>query len=65
MENKNKEVIEKLENIEKLLKHLLAIGLYSAGASQRDICKHLKISNSTAVELLKGVNKEPKVNEKS
>lgn len=56
--------LEKLDSIEKLLKHLLAVELYIGGASQKDICKHLKISKTTAVELLRGVNKK-RIDEKS
>lgn len=45
------------KKIEEYLRHLLAIQLYQAGASQQDIAKHLKASLSTVNTLLKGIEK--------
>lgn len=56
--------IEALEKIENYLRHLLAIQLYQAGADQRSIARHLKASLSTVNELLKGIEKGNKNNEK-
>lgn len=49
--------------IEEYLRHLLAIQLYKAGASRRDIAKHLKASLSTVGALLKGIEKGLKKDE--
>jgi len=57
--------IKKLESIDGLLKHILAIQLYQAGVSQQLIAKHLKIAKARANELLKGVEKGYRQNENS
>lgn len=53
MNDQNKSLIK----IEELLKQLLALQLYQAGANQQQIAKHLKVSKTTVNELLKGVKK--------
>jgi DNA-binding transcriptional regulator LsrR (DeoR family) len=52
-----------LENIEGLLKHILAVQLYQAGVGQQLIAKHLKIATAKANELLKGIEKGKRINE--
>jgi transposase len=51
--------------IEEYLRHLLAIQLYQAGASQRDIAKHLRASLSTVGVLLKGIERGQKNDEEA
>lgn len=48
---------ESLGKIEDLLKHILAVQLYQAGASQQLIAKHLKIAKAKVNGLLKGVQR--------
>lgn len=53
------------ERIEKTLKYLLVLNLHSLGASQQLIASKLEMSKSTVNELLKGIKKGEKENEKS
>lgn len=62
MDESNK---KKLESIEGLLKHILAVQLYQVGVNQRTIAKHLKIAKAKANDLLKGVTKRGTNNENS
>lgn len=55
--------LKTLERIEELLKHILAVQLYRAGANQQTIAGHLRVSKTTANELLKGIEKGKKPNE--
>jgi len=45
------------ENIETLLKYLLAIELWRGGLTQAEIRKRLKMSGTTVAEWLKGVSR--------
>ena len=45
------------ETIIKLMKHSIAIQLYVNNATMDDICKSLKLSKPTVVEMLKGIKK--------
>lgn len=58
-------IVRSLQKIEELLKHILAIHLYQSGVSQQAIARHLRIAKAKANELLKGVAKDCKQNEKS
>jgi predicted transcriptional regulator len=59
MENKNTQAMEaKLDTVVDLLKHLLALELARAGASQADIGKHLHVAKAKVVEMFKGLKKE-------
>ncbi len=46
---------KKLDDIEKVLRHLLVIELYENGLTQEEIGKHLKIAKGSVNKLLKGV----------
>jgi Mn-dependent DtxR family transcriptional regulator len=46
------------DEILRLLKHILAVQLYTNGATMDDIAKSLKVGKATVVEMLKGVKKE-------
>lgn len=46
-----------MQQVIKLLQHLLAIELWRAGVSQVEIAKHLGIATGSANKLLKGVNR--------
>jgi predicted transcriptional regulator len=52
----SKENLEKkLNDIELILKHLLAIELYKNDVNQADIGKHLSIAKASVNKLLKGI----------
>lgn len=55
----NKEVLKKLDDISKILRHLLAVELYRANTPQPQIGKLLGISAGSVNALLKGIKKEP------
>jgi len=55
MDDLNKKKLEKLESIEGLLKHILAVQLCQAGVNQEIIAKHLKIAKAKANKFLKGI----------
>jgi len=54
---KNKFMANDNETIIKLMKHSIAIQLYVNNATMDDICKSLKLSKPTVVEMLKGIKK--------
>lgn len=56
-EDGNALVVRKLDHIAATLRHLLAVELARAGASQSQIAAHLKTSKSTVVQMLRGVKK--------
>lgn len=53
---------EKLDEISKLLRHILALELYKSGMTQEAIGKHLKIATGSVNALLKGVKKGDFIN---
>lgn len=58
------QILSELNDIENLIKHLIAIQLYNGGASQDEICKNLKMSKTTVVSLLAGIKKK-RIDEKT
>ncbi len=49
---------KKLDTIEDLLRRLVALELYQAGATMDEICKNLHIAKRDVVKLLKGAKKK-------
>jgi Mn-dependent DtxR family transcriptional regulator len=56
--NENLQIEKKLDTVIDLLRHLLALELARAGATQADIGKHLHVAKASVVEMLKGLKKE-------
>lgn len=54
----DKELNKKIDNIEKILQHLLAIELFRHDVPQADIGKHLGIATGSVNKLLKGLKKQ-------
>lgn len=57
MVEENKEIIKRLENIEKIIQQQVIIELYRDGITQPNIAKNLGISAKTVNKLLKGIKK--------
>ena len=53
-------IAKSIEELKKLLQHLIAIQLYKSGATQDEIAKNLKITKPTINRMVKGVKKESK-----
>ena len=53
-------IAKSIEELKKLLQHLIAIQLYKGGATQDEIAKNLKITKPTINRMVKGVKKESK-----
>ena len=53
-------IAKSIEELKKLLQHLIAIQLYTGGATQDEIAKNLKITKPTINRMVKGVKKESK-----
>lgn len=49
-----------LERIAGLLQHILAVQLFEQNVTMGDIAKHLHVSKSSVVGMLRGVKKEKK-----
>lgn len=62
--NESDQIVKRLEEIEGLLKHLLAVQLYLGGANQQTIAKHLRTSKTSVVKLVRGIEKRRNSNEK-
>jgi predicted transcriptional regulator len=56
---------EKLDTIIDLLRYLVALELSERGVPQSVIGKHLHVAKSTIVEMLRGVEKRNRSNERS
>lgn len=53
----NKEILEKLEQTNKLMERLVAIQLFSNGATQREIASNLDVSVGYINKIIKGVKR--------
>ena len=49
---------KKLDTITDLLRRLVALELYQAGATMDEICKNLHVAKGDVVKLLKGAKKK-------
>lgn len=54
----NAVLIEKLDTTIGLLKHLVVLELARQGATQQVIAKHIHVSKSSVVEMLKGTKRD-------
>lgn len=58
MEKETKEIIKKIEGLERTLQQLVIIELYKGGISQPEIGKNLGIGAGVVNKLLKGIKKQ-------
>jgi DNA-binding MarR family transcriptional regulator len=49
---------DKLDAVIGLLRHLVVLELARQGATQQAIAKHIRVSKSTVVEMLKGTKRD-------
>lgn len=54
------ELNKNLKELQELIKHLIAIQLYTGGATQNEICENLGISKTTVNNMVKGIKKDIK-----
>lgn len=54
----NAVLVEKLDSVIGLLKHLVVLELARQGATQQTIAKHIRASKSSVVEMLKGTKRD-------
>ena len=62
--NQINEINKNLREVQDLIKRLIAVQLYTSGATQDEICENLTISKTTVNNMVKGIKKDNKLKTK-